>query len=42
MDKKKEEKFDISISNQEIVFLNFFRFIALTIRMTFKSFVIRP
>ena len=39
---KKEEKLDISISNQEVVFLNFLKFIALTIRVTFKSFVTRP
>ena len=39
---KKEEKLDISISNYEIVFLNFLRFIAFTILVIFKSFVIRP
>ena len=39
---KKEEKLDISISNHENGFLNFLRFIAFTIVVTFKSFVIRP
>ena len=39
---KKEEKVEISISNHEIRFLNFLRFIAFTIRVTFKSFVIQP
>ena len=39
---KKEEKLDTSISKQEIGFLNFLRFIAFTILVTFKSFVIRP
>ena len=40
--KKKEDKLDISISNHEIRFLNFLRFIAFTILVTSKSFVIRP
>ena len=39
---KKEEKLYISISNHEIGFLNFLRFIAFTILVTFKNFVIRP
>ena len=39
---KKEEKLDTSISNHEIGFLIFFRFIAFLILVTFKSFVIRP
>ena len=39
---KKEEKLDISVSNHEIRFLNFLRFIAFTILGTFKNFVIRP
>ena len=39
---KKELKLDISISNHEIGFLNFLRFTAFTILVTFKSFVIRP
>ena len=39
---KKEEKLDISISNHEIGPLNFVRFIAFTILVTFKSFIIRP
>ena len=39
---KKEEKFDISVSNHKIGLLNFLRFIAFTILVTFKSFVIRP
>ena len=39
---KKEEKLDTSISNNEIGFLNFHRFIAFTILVTFKNFVIRP
>ena len=39
---KKEQNFDISISNHETGFLNFLRFTAFTILMTFKSFVIRP
>ena len=38
IEKKKEEKLDISISNHEIGFLNFLRFIAFTILVTF----IRP
>ena len=42
IEKKKEEKLDISISNHEIGFLNFLRFIAFTILMTFKDFAIRP
>ena len=40
IEKKKEEKVDISISNDEIGFLNFLRFIIFTILATFKSFVI--
>ena len=39
---KKEEKLDTSISNHEIGFLNFHRFMAYTILVTFKTFVIRP
>ena len=39
---KKEEKLYISVSNHEIGFLNFLRFIAFTILVTFKNFVIRP
>ena len=39
---KKEEKLDISVSNHKIGFLNFLRFIAFTILVTFKNFVIRP
>ena len=39
---EKEEKLDISISTHEIGFLNFLRFIAFTILVIFKSFVIRP
>ena len=39
---KKEEKLDISVSNHEIGFLNFLRFIAFTILGTFKNFVMRP
>ena len=38
---KKKEKLDTSISNHETAFLNFLRFIAFTILVTFKSFVIR-
>ena len=38
---KKEEKLDISISNHETGFLNFLMFIAFTILVTFKNFVIR-
>ena len=38
----KEEKTDTSISNHEIGFLYFLRFIAFTILVTFKSFVIIP
>ena len=38
---KKKEKLDGSISNQEVGFLNVFRFIAFTILVTFNSFVIR-
>ena len=37
---KKEEKLGTSISNHEISFLNFLRFIAFTILVTFKSFFI--
>ena len=37
-----KEKLDISLSNHETGVLNLFRFIALTILVTFKSFVIRP
>ena len=36
---KKKEKLDGSISNQEVGFLNVFRFTAFTILVTFKSFV---
>ena len=39
---KKEDKCCISISNYEIGFLNFLRFIAFAILVAFKSFVIRP
>ena len=39
--KKKEEQLDISISNYENRFLNFFRIIAFTILGIFKNFVIR-
>ena len=39
---KKEKKFDTSISNHKIGFLNFLRFRAFPILVTFKSFVIRP
>ena len=38
---KKEEKLGTSISNHEISFLNFLRFIAFAILVTFKSLVIR-
>ena len=38
---KKEEKLDISVSNHKTGFLNFLRFIAFTILVTFKNFVIR-
>ena len=41
IEKKKEEKPNTSISNHEIGFLNFHRFKAFTILVTFKSFVIR-
>ena len=36
IEKKKEEKVDISISNDEIGFLNFLRFIIFTILATLK------
>ena len=36
--RRKEEKLDTSISNDEIGSLNFLRFIAFTILVTFKSF----
>ena len=39
---KKEGKLDTLISNHEVGFLNFLRFIAFTFLVTFKSFVIRP
>ena len=39
---KKEEKLDTLISNHKVGFLNFLRFIASTILVTFKSFVIEP
>ena len=39
---KKEQKLDISVSNHEIGFLNFLRFIAFAILVTLKSFGIRP
>ena len=39
---KKEEKLDISVSCHKIGFLNFLRFIAFTILVSFKNFVIRP
>ena len=38
---KKEEKLHISISNHEIRFLIFLRFITLTILVTFTGFVFR-
>ena len=38
---KKEEKLDSSISNHETVFLIFLKFIAFTIAVNLKSFVIR-
>ena len=41
IEKKKEEKLDISISNHKTGFLNFLKFIAFTILVTFKSFIIR-
>ena len=37
---KVEEKLDISISNHEIGFLNFLRFIAFTILVTFISLLL--
>ena len=37
---KKEEQPDASISNHEIGFINFLRFIAFKILLTFKSFAI--
>ena len=39
---KKEEKLDISVSYHKIGFLKFLRFIAFTILVSFKNFVIRP
>ena len=42
IEKKREQKLDISISNHEIWFLNFLRFTAFTILGTFKNFVIKP
>ena len=39
---KKEEKLDTSISNHEIGFIYFDKFIAFTILVIFKNFVIRP
>ena len=39
---KKEENLDISISNHEIGFLNFLRYIVSTTLVTFKNFAIRP
>ena len=40
---KKEEKLDISVSNHETGFLNFLKiYIAFTILVSFKSFLIRP
>ena len=39
---RKEEKIDISISNDEIGFLNFLGFIAFKILVTFRSLLIRP
>ena len=36
VERKKEEKLDISNSNHEIGFLNFLRFIAFTILVTLK------
>ena len=40
--KKRNRDLRLSISNREIRFLNFFRFIAFTILGTFKNFVIKP
>ena len=40
IEKKKEEKLYTSISNHEIGFLNFLRFIAFTILVTFKSLLL--
>ena len=40
--KRKEEKLDTSISNHEIGFIYFDKFIAFTILVIFKNFVIRP
>ena len=37
MEKKRKKKLDISISNHEIGLLNFLRFIAFTIFLTFKN-----
>ena len=42
IEKKKEDKLDVTISNHETGFLNLFRFIAFTILVTFKNFVSRP
>ena len=42
IEKKNEEKLDISISNHETGFLTVLRFIAFTILVTFKNFVFRP
>ena len=39
---KKKEKFDILDSNHKTGFLNFLRFIAFTVLVTFENFVIRP
>ena len=40
-EKKKEKKLDFLFSNHEIGILNFLLFIAFTILVTFKNFVIR-
>ena len=42
IEKKEEEKLDLSISNHDTRFLNFLKFIAFTILVTFKYFVITP
>ena len=42
IEKKKEEKLGISISNHKIRLLKFLRFIAFTILRAFKNFIIRP
>ena len=40
--KKRNRDLRLSISNREIRFLNFIKFIAFTILGTFKNFVIKP